>query len=354
MNRTAKFLSIVAGLYFAGGVSTTAQADDIEVFVNQLCSSLEETLGGAEAVSDHLHLPVHWVKDDDGTYPLCGDYVERFVHENSPYCNAFAALKHRLYRTARQRGCRLMMVGDCGDLLYGAREYWLRDLITRGQLGTFVHSAAATVNRAWRGDTNARRALRRLLPIRGLRDAIRRPRLPWLTPAARNFLSVSSFSPIVPQGRHRYRYDAGIGTRHTEIDSEERRLFAQCKIGRSNPFWHWPLLEATLNLPAYWYQQDGRSKVLAREAMKDRLPDRVLASPRVGLLGWFFLRGIELNRDQIRATVFQRPRSDWQRYVNRAWVEPYLHATGKIAFGHTILWRVISYEHWYRRLIRQG
>ena len=86
--------------------------------------------------------------------------------------------------------------------------------------------------------------------------------------------------------------------------------------------------------------------------MKELLPERVLEIPKVGLLGSLFLRGIESQRHELRETVFRRPRSDWQRYVNRSWLEPYLSATQTIQFGHTILWRVIGYELWYRQLIR--
>ena len=106
-----------------------------------------------------------------------------------------------------------------------------------------------------------------------------------------------------------------------------------------------------LNLPAYWYHRDGLSKILARVAMKGLLPPKILQGGPAGMLGSFFLRGMELNKNQIRETVFVHPRSDWRRYVDPSWVEPYLSATRSIAFGHTILWRVISYELWYRCLI---
>ena len=190
------------------------------------------------------------------------------------------------------------------------------------------------------------------MPMPGVREAIRGPRrLPWLTEAANGLLPKATLSPILPDVRQRHRYDRSVGAKHTELESEERRLFAQCGVERSNPFWYWPLLEMVINLPAYWYYSDSRSKVLTREAMKGLLPDRVFESDRVGLLGPFFLRGIESKRQELRESVFRRPRSDWQRYVNRSWLEPYLAATKSIQFGHTILWRVISYELWHRRLI---
>ena len=86
--------------------------------------------------------------------------------------------------------------------------------------------------------------------------------------------------------------------------------------------------------------------------MRGLLPHEVLESGQGGLLGPFFLRGIDSHRKEIRERVFRRPRSDWQRYVARSWLEPYLEATGAVRFGHTILWRVICYELWQRRLIR--
>ena len=150
---------------------------------------------------------------------------------------------------------------------------------------------------------------------------------------------------------HGIRNAVGVGTRNIELESEERRLFFQCGLERANPFWHRPLLELVLQLPAYWFHRDGRDKVLTRETFQNLLPAGVLESGRVGLLDAFFLRGIEQHRQALSESVFKRPQSDWQRYVRREWLEPYLADTDSISFGHTILWRTISYELWYRNVL---
>jgi asparagine synthetase B (glutamine-hydrolysing) len=305
-----------------------------------------------EAVATHLGLALQRLPGD-GLYPLVDDFGDRFVHPHSPYVNPFAALKSRLYDAARAAGCRRVLVGDGGDALYAAREYWLRDLLASRQPAA-LHSLVATLRRAGRGDRFARRAVARLLPLGGLRQPLRRAlgrhRLPWLTTEGHALLPAEHPSPILPPGPRGGRYELCVGAKHSELESEERRLFALCGVERGNPFWSWPLLEAAMQLPAYWHHRDGTDKPLSRLALRGRLPDGVLHAPRGGLLGSFYLRGIELRRREIRETVFHRPRSDWRRFVRREWVEPYLEATGAIRFGHTILWRVISYELWHRRL----
>lgn len=306
-----------------------------------------------EAVSRHLDLPVRRVPGD-GLHPLCDGFEERFVHPGSPHVNAFSALKCRLYEAAREAGCRRVLVGDGGDALYAAREYWLRDALAAGRPWA-LRSLAGTLRRAARGDRFARLSLVRVLPVRGLRTALRRDPIPWLTPEARTALPPAAPSPVLPPGRRRRaRWELAVGAKHAELESEERRLFARCGVERGNPYWSWPLLEWAVQLPAWWYHRDDRTKVLTREALRGRLPERVLESPRVGLLGDFFLRGIELRREDLRDRVFRRPVSDWRRYVRPEWVEPYLSDTRAIAFGHTILWRVIGYELWVRRLVRGG
>lgn len=343
-------------LSLSGGLDSTALAALAPRGVRAFSWYFDETPDGderanIEAVSRHLQLPVQWVCGD-GLYPLGGDFADRFVHASSPYVNAFAALKRRLYQAARDAGCERILVGDGGDTPYAAREYWLRDTLAAGEPRALL-SLLATTRSALRGDTLARLALRRLLPLRGLRNAVGRgTALPWLTAAARAALPADSPSPILPPGRRRARHELSVGAKHTELESEERRLFAACGIERGNPFWSWPLLETAIQLPAYWYYRDGRSKVLAREALRGLLPQRVLESERIGLLGSFFLHGIEQRQEDLRETVFRHPRSDWRRWVRADWLEPYLAATRSIAFGHTILWRVISYELWHRRLIR--
>ena len=344
-------------LSLSGGLDSTAVAAVAPRGVRAFSWTFEGTPEGderphVEAVARHLDLPVRWV-GGDGLYPLCGDFTDRFVHQGSPYVNPFSALKCRLYETARAEGCERVLVGDGGDTLYTAEEYWLRDLIASGEPRALA-SLAATVRRAARGDRFARLALRRLLPLRRGSPESRRGAIPWLTPEGLAALPANAPSPILPPGRRGARYELNVGTRHSELESEERRLFAQCGVERGNPFWSWPLLEMAIQLPAYWYHRDGRSKVLTRAALRGLLPAPVLEGERAGLLGTFFLRGIELRREELRETVFRRPVSDWQRWVRREWLEPFLDATRSIAFGHTILWRVVSYELWHRRLARRG
>lgn len=342
------------GLSLSGGLDSTALAALAPPGVQAFSWYFEgmpdaDERAAVEAVSRHLALPVHWLRGD-GLHPLCGEFAERFVHPGSPYLNPFAALKCRLYEAARAAGCERMLVGDGGDALYGAREYWLRDLLADRQPGA-LRSLARALRDAARGDRLARLGLARLLPVRGAYTALRGGPAPWLTAAGRAALPADAPSPILPAGRRGARHELVAGSRNSELESEERRLFARCGVERGNPFWSWPLVELALHLPAYRSYRDGRTKALAREMLRGRLPERIVESPRTGMLGALFLRGLELRRDELREILFRHPRSDWRSYVRRDWLEPYLDQTGAIAFGHTILWRVVSYELWHRRLI---
>lgn len=344
-------------LSLSGGLDSTAIAALAPRGVRAFSWTFDETPDGderdrVERVSRHLKLPVHRVPGD-GLYPLRDDFADRFVDENSPYLNPFSALKHRLYQAAREAGCERVLVGDGGDALFAASEYWLRDLLASGEPGAF-RSLAGAVGRAVRGDSFARRSLRRVLPFFRHPFALRRDSAPWLTADARDLLGEETPSPILPPGGGAARHELSVGVKHSELESEELRLFARCGVQRGNPFWSWPLLEFAIHLPAYWHHRDARSKVLTREALRGLLPVEVLEGGPVGSLGSFFLRGLESRREELLDIVFQRPRSDWPRYVRREWVEPFLSATGSITFGHTILWRVISYEFWCRRRLGGG
>ncbi len=342
------------GLSLSGGLDSTALAAVAPRGIRAYSWSFEATPDPAEranieAVSSHLELPVRWI-DGDAHGPLSGDFRSTFVHESSPYINPFAALKMELYSTARSDGCRRMMVGDAGDVLYGASNLWLRDALA-GRQPRALSSLAGAVRQAWTGDLLCRAALRRLVPFQDVaRTLLRRNTTPWLTAEGVSLLPLERLSPILPEGAAGGRYDLSIGARNIELESEERRLFFQCGLERANPFWHRPLLEYVLRLPAYLLHRDGRDKVLTRDAMEQLLPAQVLDSGRVGLLGAFFLRGIDQHQAEILESVFRRPQSDWQRYVRRDWLRPFLTATDSIGFGHTILWRTISYELWFRRV----
>ena len=147
-----------------------------------------------------------------------------------------------------------------------------------------------------------------------------------------------------------HRYELSIGARYSELESEEQRLFGQCGLTRCNPYWSWPLLESVLNLPASWYHRDGVDKILARTALRGRLPGNIIRAGRAGGLGSYYLRGLEHNRTMLRAQGFRHPHSDWKKYVDETWLADFLSDLDRIAFGHTILWRVICYEFWCRRI----
>jgi asparagine synthase (glutamine-hydrolysing) len=342
------------GLSLSGGLDSTAIAAVAPRGIRAYSWCFQATpdrreRDNIEAVSRHLGLPVRWIEGDDQV-PLGGDFCSRFVHHSSPYINPFAGLKTRLYSAAREDGCRRMIVGDGGDVLYGARPYWLRDALRARQ--PWVWSALGrTVGGALKGDPFCRAALRRIAPVEGIGRVLRRTRKPaWLTAQAASLLPPDRLSPVLPHGLAAHRYDLSVGTRNIELESEERRLFCRCGIDRANPFWSWPLLEMVLALPAYWFHRDGWDKVLVRRTFDELLPAPVLTSDRVGLLGGFFLRGIREHRRELSELVIRHPRSDWQRYVKPDWLERHLWSADSICFGHTILWRTISYELWVRRV----
>lgn len=360
-------------LSLSGGLDSTAVAALAPQGIRCFSWTFDEPELGDErhrvaAVSRHLGLPVERVRGD-GLHPLAGgvdEFAGRFVSGGSPYLNPFAALKHRLYTAAREAGCLRVLVGDAGDALYAAREYWLRDALLARRHGASeaLGSLVATLGRAARRNRFARRSLVRVLPVTGLRTRLRGGGTPWLTPEGRAALPRTVPSPILPHGPWgpRHRHDLVAGARHTELESEEQRLFALAGVERGNPFWSWPLVEWALSLPADRLHRDGRDKVLTRAAFRGRLPPEVLGAGRAGLLGELFLRGLGLARDDLRRMVFLHPRSDWRRFVRAEWLEPYLPGPAPVsesenrplAFGHTILWRVISYELWHRKRIGGG
>lgn len=340
------------GISLSGGLDSTAVAAVAPRGVRAFSWTFEETPEGDEreriaAVAGRLGLPVTWVCGD-GREPLRGDFFERFVHRGSPHVNPFAALKERLYCAAREAGCEQVLVGDGGDVLYAAREYWLRDLLADRRPGALA-GLARTARRALRGDGFARLSLRRLLPRSPLPGGLRR-KPAWLTPEARATLPPPALSPLLPPGRDPVRHELGLGAKNQILEGEELGLFDRCGVARGNPFWNRSLLQWALSLPAYTLHRDGHDKLLTRRALRDRLPPEILDGSRSGLLGAFYLRGLAARREALREMLFAAPISDWPRWVRRDWLEPYLDDLDRICFGHTILWRVIGYELWIRCL----
>ncbi len=219
---------------------------------------------------------------------------------DSPLMSHYQALLAKGLRRAREHGVRCMLSGQNGDLLVGS---WIFDNITllrKGKLKTLREELQAqhkTLGLSFR-DLIWRTLYR---PIRAhiwpedtlpcLREPLRRlwrtmrpasssvPPPPWMSEHLRNSVDLPSVHRKVPLGIRRFawrrRYETIRSSFQRRIGAWSERLFARHHITYADPWADRRLIEYVMAIPQYQIFRRGKNKSIAREAMRDLVPEEV-------------------------------------------------------------------------------
>ena len=110
-----------------------------------------------------------------------------------------------------------------------------------------------------------------------------------------------------------------------------------------------------LSIPSYQCWRQGQTKLLARQAMKDLLPDEIRLKPRTGLLNDFFDYGIFNKERQWIKNLLSSPEVEWPWYVDKTWLNNALEnkkdLTGK---EKLVIWQCVAFERWRKALMAEG
>lgn len=266
------------------------------------------------------------------------------INPEVPHFNPYRGLMDACYDAAATAGCRIVLNGNAGDLLYPPGSLRLLDLWQRRQLRQLWQALGYLVRRCgWRGALR-QPEVRRLLARPGRRRQPRPP--PWLGEQARAVLPPSPPPPAVLAGHPWPDYAWQLlGPRMAFGRAQENVAANRRGVDRRDPFHDEELARLMLSLPVHTSLGLHPDKHLMREAMRGHLPEAVRRKGRTGLLHGFLAAGFQRHRQQLQALLAGD--DTWRELVEPRWLQqalasPDTGTTGQLVIGQCaglVLWR---------------
>jgi len=282
----------------------------------------------------------------DGSACLPFGYLDATaINPEVPHFNPYRGLMDACYRLAADAGCRIVLNGNAGDLIYPPGSLRLLDMLRR---------------RDWH---QLQMALRRLVRQCGVRGALRQPELRHLlsgllgkwprqpTPAwlsARGQALLQADAPVPPAFTAHPWPDYAwqlLGPRMAFGRAQENIAANRQGVDRRDPFHDQNLVELMLSLPVDISLGLHQDKRLMRAAMRGRLPDAIRLKGRTGLLHGFMAAGFQRHRQDLRELLAQD--DCWQELVDPSVIQAILAsdqttATQQLVVGQCagmVLWQ---------------
>ncbi len=300
---------------------------------------IEPVVKRSEIAATYIPCDDRWTLRNLEAWP-----VERATVLRDPY----AWLPEAVMEAAEAAGCRVLLAGYYGDVLFTGGAYWALDMVREGRLGALArllwdHRGAVR----WQRDMldcglrpliprRAARAYRRLRPRPAAPqnpalhpDFVRRTRLVERIEARQRWNDFPR-----PGQWPRYRslmhgwFAAGVAA--------TRKAYNRHGLELVMPYWDRRLVEFMMALPADQLARPGWDRWLHRQALKGWLPEAVLARRERTSFLPLFQRGMERERAAVEALMTE------PQIVARSMIRPdYLAAA--LADG-TLTRRT---EHWF-------
>ena len=316
---------VPVSLFLSGGIDSSAiaaasmrvQAAPLKSYTVYFDSDQgDNELSMAREVANHLHLDHHEVRVDGRDL---GNVLQALVSSHDePFADAANIPLRLLAMQFRSEG-KVVLQGDGGDEMFaGYRQYsflkfakylrmWPKGLTFTAPCG-FGNSwtrFSRVVDAVGASDPAMQMAL--LLTI----ETLRRPPTEMLRPEVRAHLAANT-DPFLGYRRCAARFEGSDPLQKMLLTDLALQLPSQFlpKVDRATmsagvearvPFLDENVARLSINLPMKWKVQGSRRKVVLRNALRGRIPDRILDAPKTGF-------GVPYER-WLRTSLFELARS---------------------------------------------
>jgi asparagine synthase (glutamine-hydrolysing) len=291
-----------------------------------------------------------WTLKEAASWPILHDFL---------VADSVARLIEKVKQEAAQSGCRILLSGNYGDVLFASREHWLGDMVRDLRLLDIVRTLSthrSAIN--WRSEL-FENGLHQLIPI-SLKKIYRRwrPReafqnRPWLHPdliertgLRQRALSDERWKKFTNSSRWDF-YQILMANFHSESLSAVRSSYHVLGLELLSPYFDCRLVEFLMAIPADQLGRPWRTKYILRNAMQEKLPE--IIRDRLGKTSYYPLVELGL-REKERETVLKildNSRIVRDRFIRGDWLNKELHAQNWSRDGFD-LWICITLELWLK------
>ena len=279
----------------------------------------------------------------DAFFPLAKAEL-RPVSRNTPIANIYREIKSVLYRVAQAQGIRCLINGHFGDHLFADPAEWLSDEFARGNLAAISTEYFWRARQDWRlwRDPALRRAGRRMLRL-PLASAAR---MPELTAEARALIRAAESSVKSARGPRARQVELNLGD-YAGFESYAEAEFADpFGVQVITPYRDVELTAFMLALPSSLSNRRGEQKWLAREALKELLPEAIHSRAKSSSLQPFLDQAMATAaRTRFELLLFS-PLADWPRFLDRATLTALWQKPQRTDRESALLWYCAGYELW--------
>jgi asparagine synthase (glutamine-hydrolysing) len=293
-----------------------------------------------------------WTLRDLPRWPVERDYI---------WSDAYVWLPTAVIEAAQQAGCRALLNGQFGDVLFLGGRYWAAELLRQGRLGTLLQAL-------WRhgGQIKWRRDLfdhgmRQLIPAR-VKQAWRRrwlqppglSRNPGLHPdfAARAMLTAHDKQDTrwFTASGHWPHMSALTSSRWADGFGEVRKYHNRYGLEVESPYHDRRLVEYVMAVPVDQLGRPWRNRWVQRNAMRGVLPEVVCERRLKTSFQPLLSRGLfDRERAPLQA-LLKQAHIIQDRLVRADWLARTLAERNVDGEGMGYAWLFISLELWLRRL----
>ena len=233
-----------------------------------------------------------------------------------PFSNLYSVMITEVYAHASMDGVDVLFNGHYGDELFPSTSTLFIDILKEGRYELLMPTAVSILHqtgyRHFLKSTAVRGFLRTMLPfLKGKKSGFHVPI--WLSADAKKCRETVRVDQKVYK-----RFSSALSKVNTS-SGMGRYLTKPYHLERIEPYADADLLNYMLHLPAYMVYRDGKSKYIAREAMKGLLPDSIRLQPRVGMLGQFAEESFRKNVETVQERLFKDVQA-WNLYVDEKWM----------------------------------
>ena len=361
------------GLSLSGGLDSTALAAVTSELLPEM-GLPQERLKTFSYVFDELKScderqyiqPVVDLYQLDATYIPCDDrWTLRWpelwpVDRDFILADPYAWLPQAVMEAAQGAGCRVLLAGYYGDVLFTGGHFWALEMLREGRWGELARLIWQRRLRIdWRGHFFDF-GLRQLLPD-SLRRAYRRLRprqaVSWHPGLHPELVRRTELLARYERGREDGRFRTpGLAHRYRSLTlnafeqgaSAVRKAYNRHGLELLEPYWDRRLVEFVMALPADQLGRPGWDRWLHRRAFEGRLPDSLCWRKERTDFVPLFKRGMAEREAATVEGILRDAEIVRRKMVRAAWLEEQRRKAFDVAdVGY--LWRCISLELWLRR-----